>query len=191
VRDYVAHGGRRAMLSLSSEGDIQYVSQNGHKMLLMANGGITPESAVRAPSRATFPMLALLADKVRHNHSQNRSATRMMVENAWGRFLFEAEPLQSLDAKAPFTIHVTVHHDEPRVVAQRRRLGALPISVAQREVCLLVHAGYTQAEIAAELSVAQSTVADHVKKIYAKLDVHSARELRQMLDSVSPDGESC
>lgn len=95
-----------------------------------------------------------------------------------------------LDPAAPSTIHVTIHHDEPRVVAQRRVLGVLPLSVAQREVCALLHAGYTHAAIGTILSVASSTVADHVKKIYTKLDVHSVHELRSMLDSMAADGAS-
>ena len=41
--------------------------------------------------------------------------------------------------------------------------------------------GRTPGEIGAALSVAQSTVTDHLRKIYAKLDVHSAGELATRL----------
>ena len=95
-----------------------------------------------------------------------------------------------LDPAAPSTIHVTVQHDEPRVVAQRRALATLSLSIAQREVCSLLRAGYSHGEIAAMLSVAPSTVADHVKKIYNKLDVHSVHELRCLLDSIGADGSA-
>jgi DNA-binding CsgD family transcriptional regulator len=187
-QDYVAHRSRRALLSLSSDGKLQHLSADAHKMLLLAHGGITPDSAGRAPSHQAFPTLGLLVQQVRRIRSLFRSSATLTIENAWGRFLFEAEPLVPLDPATPSTIHVTVHHDEPRAVAQRRALGALPLSVAQREVCSLLHAGYAQAEIAALLSVAPSTVADHIKKIYTKLDVHSVHELRHLLDSVGAGG---
>jgi DNA-binding CsgD family transcriptional regulator len=188
--DYVARRSRRALLSLSSEGALQHISQDAHKLLLLAHGGITPDSAGRAPGQEPFPTLGLLVEQVRRNRRLSRNTTTLTIENAWGRFHFEAEPLAPLDPAAPATIHVTVHHDEPRVVAQRRALGMLPLSVAQREVCSLLHAGHAQAEIAAALSVAPSTVADHIKKIYTKLDVHSVHELRHLLDSVGAGGAS-
>lgn len=189
-QDYVARRGHRVHLSLTSEGALQCLSQDAHKMLLLAHGGITPDSAGRPPRHDSFPTLALLVEQVRRDRDRCRGGTHLTVENAWGRFLFEAEPMLPLDANAPATIHVTIHHDEPRVVAQRRALGSLPLSAAQKEICLLLHAGYTHAEIARTLSIAPSTVQDHVKKIYSKLDVHSVHELRHLLDSMGRGGAS-
>jgi DNA-binding CsgD family transcriptional regulator len=80
---------------------------------------------------------------------------------------------------------VTINHDEPRAVVLRRALDALPLSVAQKEVCRLLRAGFTQGEIAKVLAVAPSTVADHGKKVYGKLDNHSVHELRHLLDSLA------
>ena len=69
-------------------------------------------------------------------------------------------------------------------MAWRRALSGLQLSIAQTEVCALMRAGYTQHQIAAALSIAPSTVADHVKKIYTRLDVHSARELCSRVDEL-------
>jgi DNA-binding CsgD family transcriptional regulator len=187
-QDYARHPSRRALVSMSSEGDLQQGSRDAHKMLLLAHGGITPDTAGRAPHRRTYPTLGMLVEQVQRNPSVHSAS--VTIENAWGRFVFEAEPLQSLDPAAPSTIHVTIHHDEPRIVAQRRALDTLPLSVAQREVCSLLHAGYAHAAIATALSVAPSTVADHVRKIYTKLDVHSVHELRHLFDSIGADGAS-
>jgi len=189
-QEYVAHRSRRALLSLSSEGVLQYVSQDAHKMLLLTHGEITPDAAGRRPDHLAFPTLGLLVEQVRRNRERSRNGASLTVENLWGRFLFEAEPLAPLDPTAPPTIHVTIHHYEPRAIAHRRALGALPLSVAQREVCSLLHAGYAQAQIATALSIALSTVADQVKKIYTKLDVHSAHELRHLLDAMPADRAS-
>lgn len=49
---------------------------------------------------------------------------------------------------------------------------AEPLSSREIEVLRLLHAGLTNGEIAAALTVAPSTVHTHVKHIYAKLDVH-------------------
>jgi DNA-binding CsgD family transcriptional regulator len=70
------------------------------------------------------------------------------------------------------------------VVAWRRALAGLHLSIAQTEVCALLRAGYTQQQIGAALGVAPSTVADHVRKIYGRLDVHSVRELCARVDEL-------
>ena len=108
----------------------------------------------------------------------------LTVDNAWGRFVYEAQPLAPAGPRSAPAIHVTIQHQEPRVVAWRRALGGLHLSIAQTEVCALLRAGYSQPQIAAALSIAPSTVADHVKKIYARLDVHSARELCARIDEL-------
>lgn len=179
--DYVARPDRRAVLSLSGDGRLLHLSQDAHKMLLLSQGGITPERASRGAETADFPTLGLLVEQIRRNAGASRRQVAVTVDNAWGRFVFEAEPLAAAAAGVAPAIHVTIHQHEPRAVSWQRALESLPLSVAQREVCTLLRAGYTQAEIARVLSVAPSTVADHVRKIYGKLDVHSVRELCERL----------
>ena len=53
----------------------------------------------------------------------------------------------------------------------------------QREVCLLLHAGFSQTRVGEHLGVSTATVVDHVRKIYSKLDVHSAIELVNLINS--------
>jgi len=178
VVDYVPRRDRRALLSLSSDGHVLHMSREAHKILLLAHGGITPDSVTRSPSADAYPTLKLLVQQLRP--AAQTSAT-LSVENAWGRFVFEAQSLQPLESAAPSLIHVSVHHHESRAVSTRRVLAALPLSPAQREVCSLLCAGWKQGEIAEELKVAPSTVADHVKQIYCRLEVHSAHELRELV----------
>jgi hypothetical protein len=45
-----------------------------------------------------------------------------------------------------------------------------------------VQARYSTAEIATTLEIAPSTVADPIRKIYARLDVHSMRELSEQIN---------
>jgi DNA-binding CsgD family transcriptional regulator len=100
--------------------------------------------------------------------------------------VFEAEPLIAVAQEVPPQIGVAIVQEEPRAVALRRALDALPLSVVQKDVCALLRAGCTHGEIAKLLAIAPSTVADHVRKIYAKLDVHTVGELTQRLDTPAP-----
>jgi len=187
-RDYVPRHDRRAQLSLTADGALAHVSADAHKLLLLAHGGITPDDASRAPRASDYPTLRLLVDQLRRNEGLSHAGVALTVENVWGRFLFEAEPLLAVVDAVPTMIHVAIQQEEPRAVALRRTLDALPLSVTQKDVCALLRAGCTQGEIAAALAIASSTVADHVRKIYDKLNVHTARELAELLETKGAEG---
>jgi DNA-binding CsgD family transcriptional regulator len=93
---------------------------------------------------------------------------------AFGCGAFTMAPLG--EGAAPM-LHVGIRQQEPYGLGLRRAIDALPLSPAQREVCALLHVGRSTTDIAASLSISPATVADHVKKIYARLDVHSVHEL--------------
>lgn len=175
--EYVTRRDRRAMLSLARDGTLQHLSADALKVLLLAHGGVTPENASRAPRREDFPTLSMLWQHHVREPVQRNDPLTLTVENAWGRFTFESAALAPLTAQTPPLIHVTIVQQEPLGLSLRRAIDALPLSPAQREVCALLHAGHSTAQIATALSIAPSTVADHVKKIYARLDVHSVHEL--------------
>jgi DNA-binding CsgD family transcriptional regulator len=181
--DFVARRERRAVVNLADDGSLLHLSQDAHKMLLLSHGGITPESAGRKPRGTDFTSLALLAEQIRTHERASNQEVALTVDNAWGRFVYEAQPLVAAGG-GPRAIHVSIQHQEPRAVAWRRALSGLQLSIAQTEVCALMRAGYTQPQIAAALAIAPSTVADHVKKIYNRLDVHSARELCARVDDL-------
>ena len=182
--DFVQRRERHAVLSLAADGSLTHLSDDAHKMLLLSHGGITPETAGRAPTSGDFPTLALLAEQIRRHQRASRQHVALTVDNAWGRFVFEAEPMSAAVRGAATAIHVSIQHQEPRAIAWRRALSGLHLSIAQTEVCALLRAGYTQPQIAAALCIAPSTVADHVKKIYSRLDVHSSRELCSRIDEL-------
>jgi len=168
---------RRAALNLGPGGELLHLSLDALKLLMLAHGGVTPENVTRSPRRQDFATLNLLWQHHERGRGMSREGLSLTIENAWGRFIFDSDAMASLDgAEAPL-IHVGIQHLEPRIVALRRALNELPLSPAQREVCALMDHGMSQAEIASELAIAPSTVTDHVRKIYAKLDVHSVGEL--------------
>ncbi|NRF69803.1 response regulator transcription factor [Aquincola sp. S2] len=181
--EYVPRRGRRAIVCLDDAGTLVHLSPEALKILLLAHGGVTPDSAARVPQREDFPTLTALWQQHQRAAGSSPQGPMLTVDNAWGRFTFESCALKSLargpDARA--MLHVTVQHHEPMDVALRRALDGLALTPAQKEVCLLLRTGHSQAEIAALLGVSATTVADHVRKIYSRLDVHSVQELSSLI----------
>lgn len=71
-------------------------------------------------------------------------------------------------------------HDEVAKIGGRTREEGL--TAAERRVALLVAAGRTNREVAAELFLGERTVAGHLTHIYAKLGVRSRTELARRLN---------
>lgn len=179
--EYASRRDRRAVLGLGPDGELQHLSPDALKMLLLAHGGVTPEAVSRQPRREDFPALTTLWEEVRRPDERAVGAM-LTVCSAWGRFVFEGLALRPLASGAGRVTHVSIVQQEPRGIAMRRALHALALTPAQEEVCLLSREGRSQDEIARRLGVARSTVADHVKKIHIRLDVHSARELDDVVE---------
>lgn len=175
--EFVERRDRRAVLSLGHDGRLLHLSPDALKMLLLSHGGVTPEGASRAPRREDFPTLSMLWQHHARAPALSQDQVTLTVENAWGRFIYESAPLAPLGDGTPPLIHVSIRQLEPHGLGLRRAIDGLPLTPAQREVAALLHAGRSTADIAASLSIAPSTVADHVRKIYARLDVHSQHEL--------------
>jgi DNA-binding CsgD family transcriptional regulator len=168
---------RKALVSIDSNGHLVQLSSDALKLLMLAHGGVTPASVSRCPRREDFATVSTLWQRHQRGpapYSADRLAT---VENAWGRFVFESEPTLPVRAGDLPMLQIVVAQFEPRFVSVRRALNRLPLSPVQQEVCTLLHEGASQAHIARELKIAVTTVADHVRKIYAKLDIHSVAEL--------------
>jgi DNA-binding CsgD family transcriptional regulator len=178
VTDFSVSPSCTAQLTLDAQGRLAHASVEAIKLLMLAHGGVTPEAVSREPRREDFAAL----DELWQLRGRERSAS---VENAWGRFTFEAEPMWPLGPVGAPLLEVTIAQFEPRVVSLRRALDRLPLSPAQREVCALLHRGDSQAQIARQLNVSATTVADHVRKIYVKLDVHSAKALSARISEMA------
>lgn len=182
--DYVAGAQRRAALNLGPRGELMHLSPDALKMLMLAHGGVTPESVTKLPRREDFGTLNLLWQHHERGRGMSREGLVLTIENSWGRFTFQSEAMISVNGVEAPLVHVGIQHFEPGIVSLRRALDRLPLSPTQREVCAMLHRGCSQAQISTALSVAPSTVADHVRKIYAKLDVHSVGELTTHIQSL-------
>nr|QGJ79646.1 Transcriptional regulator [Amycolatopsis sp. CP2808] len=119
-----------------------------------------------------YELARVLADlgRVRHHLGEHKRA-RMTVRRAWH--------LAKSCAAAPLCQELM---PEPGAVdlgvgrrADAARLGSL--SESERRVAGLAVAGYTNREIARKLFITDSTVEQHLTRVYRKLDVKYRREL--------------
>ena len=183
--EYVVNRDRRAVLCLGAGGDVMHLSPDALKILLLSHGGVTPERASRAPRRDDFPTLTALWQHHADAELLSQPDVALTVENAWGRFVYESRVLFPLNRADDQVVHITIEHQEPKALAVRRVLDTLSITPTQKEVCLLLRTGYSQAEIAKLMAISASTVSDHVKKIYSRLGVHSVHELTNLIQQAA------
>lgn len=103
------------------------------------------------------------------------------MRNAWGGFTFRAHWLNQPVPEPGTLIGITVRHQEPLAIKLWRKLETLPLSRRQAQLCLLMTSGLSYAAIAKRMGIAESTVIDHSRHIYNKLDVHNRMELMSKL----------
>ncbi len=184
--DYIRSDRRSALVNLDVLGRIVQMSRNAHKVLLLAHGEISPASAAQTPTSQNFPTLSLIHSQLSRRTESVDTPFSLSLHNAWGRFDFHGERLESPDGDGGAGIGITIQHLVPREVRERDQLEALALSITQKKVCALLLQGQSHARIADQLGISVHTANDHVRKIYQRLDVHSIDELRSRLGADTP-----
>ncbi|MBT9455889.1 MAG: hypothetical protein IV097_04635 [Burkholderiaceae bacterium] len=160
-------------LLLEPSGTIRLASDGAPRLLKLADAGLHVQGAGPA---VELTLQALCAE------AQTIGQARRELHSPWGRFEFSAQRLHAVDPQAqrsvtPSWIQVQLRRQEPRELADERRLAALELSSGQAAVCRLLLQGHAGPEVARRLAVAPSTVVDHTRKLYQRLGVRSVREL--------------
>lgn len=109
------------------------------------------------------------------------SAANFVLRNSWGSFQFRLHCLVDSDIHADSLTAVTVHLQEPLPLSVLRRAKDLALTEKQTEICLLLIEGLSYNAIAKKLHISSTTVVDHMRKVYQKIDVSSRSELVAML----------
>ncbi|MBA2409514.1 MAG: hypothetical protein H0V62_07010 [Gammaproteobacteria bacterium] len=76
-------------------------------------------------------------------------------------------------------IGITIQHEVSLAVKLIAKLEQFPLSRWKMDICLLLAANHTQAEIARRMGMSEHTVVTHVRRIYEK--VHNKAELMNKL----------
>jgi DNA-binding CsgD family transcriptional regulator len=109
-------------------------------------------------------------------------------ESPWGRFRIRAFRMPDTAGRRADQVGLLIGRTEPRALALVRGTGASGLSPQQREVALLVASGKSNHEIARALSLALNTASYHVKQVFARLKVHSRKEVERALLKLAHEG---
>ncbi|MBN3840115.1 MULTISPECIES: LuxR C-terminal-related transcriptional regulator [Burkholderia] len=108
--------------------------------------------------------------------------------NTAGRFRFKAYRLaDARPVQRDFSIVIYIEHFPPLELEIERLGFEFGLTERQRELCTQLVLGRSHSEIASGFALRNSTVIDHVRKIYRKLNVHNHDELRSVFRAGSHD----
>ncbi len=181
-------------LLLSTDGAVCHASAGAWRWLLMAGGGASREALSRPALAMGGPLLGQVMAQLSARTAAKPAAglaqasglgqvVQVVQTTAAGRFVASGQVLQALgDGVAPL-VQISLRRHEPHRVALERALRSLPVTPGQMAVCRALYHGEPQPGLAQRLGVSATTVVDHARKAYRTLDLHSAQELRALLDS--------
>lgn len=175
----------RGLVVLDRKGRIQFCCAAGHRLLALV-GYPKIDHAIETRDEAGIAareILARLTARLLAIFSGRPVAPAVEhIATPWGRIVFRAYWLDAAEDGGNGCIGVTIERHEPRLLQMWRRTAGLQLSPMQEEVCLLLVQGKSRAEIAQRLHIGESTVIDHVRKLYAKLGVGSRDEMFALLE---------
>ncbi|MEC5399179.1 helix-turn-helix transcriptional regulator [Uliginosibacterium sp. H1] len=176
--EYVDSEQGAAML-VDRQGRLQQCSPLAQRLLRFAQDDTLP---ARGPaSLLPLPLQPLLERLRRIGSGAPAAEARIDISNRWGRFVWRGYPvIAPADGDASqFMLHV--HHQQARQIVVARGAHELGLSAQQQIVGLRLAHGMTQRDIARSLSVKESTVIDHVRRIYERLEVRDSGALASRL----------
>lgn len=180
-QDEWVDNGDSGMIIADHQGVVRYHSDQAQRLLLLAAHPTISTGTVDWSHDALPMQLKLLCARM-GAIAAGRDATppRVMIENAWGKFVFRTHFLNASD-NAGALLGITIRHHVPLALQLMTRMKALELSARQKQVCLLLARRQSHGTIAAQLGVSSTTIADHVHKLYDKFGVHSHNELMNRL----------
>jgi len=177
-------------LLLDSQGQLQHASAGAVRLMLLADGGLSPSALAQSTEERARRMFGRLVDRLHAHAHENMAAIpppapSLTLITGYGRFTAQAQRLWSaggsLNAR-PGLVQVTLRQHEPQAVAVQRVLRELPLTAGQAAVCAQLHSGHSHRRIAQQLRVAPSTVVDHVRKSLRALELTDSAELRSFIE---------
>jgi len=173
----------RGLVIADTSGSPLYFSSEGRRLLYLATNSprAVPEVRMTLP-----PPVAMLCRSLARIYADDSTAPSPIYHsrNVWGGFTFRASWLKGEETNEAL-VAIAITHQEPLPVQLVRRVGELPLSRRQSEVCVLLASGASNDAIAERLGISRHTANEHGRWIYHRLDVHSRAELLSRL--LAPD----
>lgn len=179
-----SQSGLSGMMILNAEGTILYQCPEAKRLLEQVR---YPRllTDLRKQDRLMLKLAELCNNLRRIYRGQDAPPPSLLHTNLNGQFLFRAYWLDGSNCEAEGLIGVTIEHHQPLTQRILRAMRDLPLSPTQREVAFLLAQGLPFEQIGLRLHIKQTTVKDHVNKIYTKLDIHQRGELLPKLLAVT------
>lgn len=176
-----SENGSSGMMVMDTQGQIQYLSHDAKSLLALACQPVMTLDG-RSQEEALLAKLAQLCRNLQSIFQGKHAAPpSWSMTNGRGRFNFHACWLNKQNNEPGALIGMTVEHHEPLVLKLLRGLQNLPLSPTQKQVALLLAQGATNERIGENLNIKQTTVKDHVSKIFDKLGIYRREELLPFL----------
>ncbi|MBS6361446.1 helix-turn-helix transcriptional regulator [Burkholderia sp.] len=173
-----AEGGLSAMVVADDTGRILLQNPDSIRMLALAsNAPLAFYRHDRLPAWLA-PLLTSINRLWRGFAAPPASLER---RNHAGRFSFKAYRFAGAHAlQREFAIVIHIEHFPPLELEIERLGFQFGLTERQRQLCSPLVLGHSHSEIARCFALRDSTVVDHVRKIYRKLNVHNHDELRNV-----------
>jgi DNA-binding CsgD family transcriptional regulator len=177
-----------AVILADWHGRMLHCSPSAIRLLRFAQNSTLDGDA--SPQRLPAMLMPLLGRLQRLSKGEPTAEARIESVNQWGRFIWRGYPLDanvgisagsssSKTASPGFILHV--QHQQPRLLTSARGAHELGLSAQQQVVSVRWANGGAQRDIARELGVKESTVVDHVRRVYERLDVRDCASLAARL----------
>jgi DNA-binding CsgD family transcriptional regulator len=173
-----SEGSLSAIVVVDDTGRVLLQNADSIRMLALASG--EPRAFYRH-DRLPDWLAPLLANVNRIWHGLAAPPAVLEHRNTAGRFRFKAYRFAEAGAmQRGFAIVIYIENFPPLELEIERLGFEFGLTERQRQLCSQLVLGCSHSEIARCFALRDSTVVDHVRKIYRKLNVHNHDELRSV-----------
>jgi DNA-binding CsgD family transcriptional regulator len=175
--------GSSGLIIMNSLGDMLYQSPEAKRLLFLANyPTINVLEVINTVSGCSTVNLLSILKQICLNldgifQGKTAAPPAWSLTNGHGRFVFRAYGLEQQNHEPGGLIGINVELQEPQILKIARALQDFPLSPIQKEVAVLLAQGLSNEKIGERLNVKLTTVKDHVRKIFVKLDIAHREEL--------------
>jgi DNA-binding CsgD family transcriptional regulator len=180
-------GDDRGLVIVNENGAIQHASREGRTLLMLARYATNAPLATTRPGDGLPDEVVRLCRRVATFSEANPLPTPPVwrCKSDWGEFVFRVFRMEQLSAlPSPRLLGVSIERREPLRLKLLRRIGELPLSMRETELCLALLDGDSRGAIAERLGISETTAITHCRNLYGKLDVHNRMELVEKLQAM-------